>query len=280
MSPDGPDFAAASDGDGDRNMILGKGVYVTPSDSLAVLAANAHLAPGYANGLAGVARSMPTSMAVDRVAEKTWTLIAMKPQQGGSSSATFLTLAASPFAEKKAPEPARTMCGKKMVFGRVLLWLNILAERRVSVQEIMQDHWLTYGRNYYSRHDYEAVDSAKATQMMDDLAERLKELPDSPAGGLVIASADQFSYHDPVDGSISRNQGIRIVFQNGSRGVIRLSGTGTDNATIRVYLERYTPCDGDLSVETQTALQEVAEAINLISKLPSTCGRSKPDIMT
>ncbi len=279
MSPDGPDFAAASDGDGDRNMILGKGIYVTPSDSLAVLAANAHLAPGYVKGLAGVARSMPTSTAVDRVAERLG-LDCYETPTGWKFFGNLLDAGRITLCGEESAGTGSDHVREKDGLWAVLLWLNILAERRISVLDVMVDHWRTYGRNYYSRHDYEAIDSAKASQMIADLTDRLPKLPGSEAGSLVVATADQFYYTDPVDGSVTKNQGIHIVFQNGSRGVIRLSGTGTDNATVRVYLEQFVPKDGDLKVETQTALRDVSDAVALISKLQDTCGRTSPDIMT
>ncbi|WP_170336248.1 alpha-D-glucose phosphate-specific phosphoglucomutase [Ruegeria arenilitoris] len=279
MSPDGPDFAAASDGDGDRNMILGKGIYVTPSDSLAVLAANAHLAPGYVKGLAGVARSMPTSAAVDRVAERLG-LDCYETPTGWKFFGNLLDAGRITLCGEESAGTGSDHVREKDGLWAVLLWLNILAERRISVRDVMVDHWQTYGRNYYSRHDYEAVDSAKASQMIADLTDRLPKLPGSEVGRLVVATADQFYYKDPVDGSVAKNQGIRIVFENGSRGVIRLSGTGTDNATIRVYLEQFVPKDGDLKVETQTALRDVSDALALISKLQEKCGRASPDIMT
>ncbi|WP_170383418.1 alpha-D-glucose phosphate-specific phosphoglucomutase [Ruegeria atlantica] len=279
MSPDGPDFAAASDGDGDRNMILGKGIYVTPSDSLAVLAANAHLVPGYGKGLAGVARSMPTSAAVDRVAERLG-LDCYETPTGWKFFGNLLDAGRITLCGEESAGTGSDHVREKDGLWAVLLWLNILAERRISVREIMQDHWQTYGRNYYSRHDYEAVDSTKAEQMITDLANRLPQLPGSEAGNLVIATADQFFYEDPVDGSESKNQGIRIVFESGSRGVIRLSGTGTDNATIRLYLEQFTPSEGALHMETQTALVGVAEAMSLITRLHDICDRPAPDVVT
>lgn len=279
MSPDGPDFAAASDGDGDRNMILGKGIYVTPSDSLAVLAANAHLAPGYAKGLAGVARSMPTSAAVDRVAERLG-LDCYETPTGWKFFGNLLDAGLITLCGEESAGTGSDHVREKDGLWAVLLWLNILAERRVSVSEVMEDHWRTYGRNYYSRHDYEAVDIAKAEKMTADLTDRLPELPGHSTGNLVVATADQFSYEDPVDGSISINQGVRIIFENGSRGVIRLSGTGTDGATVRIYLEQFTPIGGDLRMDTQSALQEVTEAMARITKISEICGRQTPDIMT
>lgn len=279
MSPDGPDFAAASDGDGDRNMILGKGIYITPSDSLAVLAANAHLAPGYSAGLAGVARSMPTSAAVDRVASDLG-IDCFETPTGWKFFGNLLDAGRITLCGEESAGTGSDHVREKDGLWAVLLWLNILAKRQTSVREIMQDHWQTYGRNYYSRHDYEAVDSGKADQMMSDLTARLPKLPGSAAGNLIVAAADQFSYKDPVDGSVSKNQGVCVSFENGSRGVIRLSGTGTDNATIRVYLEQFTPQGGQMNLDTQTALREVAGAMAEISRLPETCGRTSPDIMT
>ncbi len=279
MSPDGPDFAAASDGDGDRNMILGKGIYVTPSDSLAVLAANARLVRGYAKGLSGVARSMPTSAAVDRVAEHLG-LDCYETPTGWKFFGNLLDAGRITLCGEESAGTGSDHVREKDGLWAVLLWLNILAERRLSVREIMEDHWQTYGRNYYSRHDYEAVDSTKAAQMIAELTERLPDLEGSAAGSLVIASADQFSYEDPVDGSVSRNQGVRIAFDNGSRGVIRLSGTGTDAATIRIYLEQYTPNSGPLHLETQTALKEVAQAMMLLTRLDEICDRQTPDVVT
>ncbi len=279
MSPDGPDFAAASDGDGDRNMILGKGLYVTPSDSLAVLAANAHLVPAYAKGLSGVARSMPTSTAVDRVASHLG-LNCYETPTGWKFFGNLLDAGRITLCGEESAGTGSDHVREKDGLWAVLLWLNILAKRRVSVRQIMEDHWQTYGRNYYSRHDYEAVDSAKADQMMSELIARLPTLPGSGMGELVVATADQFSYHDPVDGSVSHNQGIRIIFENGSRGVIRLSGTGTDNATIRVYLESFTPKDGDLGADPQSALSDVANAVATITSLQEICGRTSPDVIT
>ncbi|WP_323765515.1 alpha-D-glucose phosphate-specific phosphoglucomutase [Marinovum sp.] len=279
MSADGPDFAAASDGDGDRNMILGKGLYVTPSDSLAVLAANAHLAPGYDKGLAGVARSMPTSQAADRVAEKLG-IECFETPTGWKFFGNLLDAGRATLCGEESAGTGSDHVREKDGLWAVLLWLNILAVRKVSVKEILMDHWQTYGRNYYSRHDYEAVDSDKANTLMADLEAKLADLPGTEVHGLTVSEADQFAYHDPVDGSVSRNQGIRILFEGGSRGVLRLSGTGTEGATLRVYLERYMPADGDLEIETQAALKDVAAAIGEISGLHARTGRDAPDVMT
>ncbi|WP_417205573.1 alpha-D-glucose phosphate-specific phosphoglucomutase [Antarctobacter sp.] len=281
MSEDGPDFAAASDGDGDRNMILGKGVYVTPSDSLAVLAANAHLAPGYKRGLAGVARSMPTSRAADRVAEKLG-IASFETPTGWKFFGNLLDAGKATLCGEESAGTGSDHVREKDGLWAVILWLNILAERKISVKAILKDHWQTYGRDYYSRHDYEAVDTAAAEAMMADMNARLGDLPGTEVGNppKTIAAADQFSYTDPVDGSVSNNQGLRLLFADDSRAVMRLSGTGTEGATVRVYLERYEPADGDLEGETQAALVDLAKAVNALTGLSERTGRDAPDVMT
>lgn len=279
MSDDGPDFAAASDGDGDRNMILGRGIYVTPSDSLAVLAANAHLAPGYERGIAGVARSMPTSGACDRVAEALGVECFETPT-GWKFFGNLLDAGRVTLCGEESAGTGSDHVREKDGLWAVLLWLNILAVRKMSVKEVLQDHWQTYGRNYYSRHDYEAVDSAAANGLMADLTAKLDDLAGQNFGMCTVASADSFSYHDPVDGSVSHNQGLRINFEGGGRAVLRLSGTGTEGATLRVYLERYEDPDGDLTIETQTALRNIAEATAMICDLQERTGRTAPDVMT
>jgi phosphoglucomutase len=246
MSPQAPDFGAASDGDGDRNLIIGRGQFITPSDSLAMLAANAHLAPGYAKGLAGVARSMPTSAASDRVAAK-------------MGIGHFETPTGWKFFGNLLDAGLATLCGEES-FGTgsnhirekdglwaVLLWLNILAVRKISVADLAHEHWRTYGRNYYTRHDFDEIDLAAANDLMNALRARFGELPGQKFGALTVEGADDFAYHDPVDGSDTKAQGIRIMFHGGSRIVYRLSGTGTVGATLRVYIERYEPPEGDLA---------------------------------
>ena len=279
MSDDGPDFAAASDGDGDRNMILGRGVYVTPSDSLAVLAANAHLAPGYARGIAGVARSMPTSAACDRVAEA-FGVECFETPTGWKFFGNLLDAGRVTLCGEESAGTGSDHVREKDGLWAVLLWLNILAVRKLSVKDILQDHWQTYGRNYYSRHDYEAVDSAAAHALMADLTAKLGDLAGQSFGACAVTSADSFTYHDPVDGSVSHNQGLRINFDGGGRAVLRLSGTGTEGATLRVYLERYEAPGGDLNIETQAALHDIAVATAQISGLTERTGRSSPDVMT
>ncbi|MFW2588551.1 alpha-D-glucose phosphate-specific phosphoglucomutase [Sagittula sp. SSi028] len=272
MSDNGPDFAAASDGDGDRNMILGKGVYVTPSDSLAVLAANAHLAPGYSRGLAGVARSMPTSRAADRVAEKLG-INAFETPTGWKFFGNLLDAGRATICGEESAGTGSDHVREKDGLWAVLLWLNILAARRMSVADIMRDHWQTYGRDYYSRHDYEAVDKTVAETIMADLA-AITALPDG------IEKIDSFAYTDPVDNSRSENQGMRVFFTSGARAVMRLSGTGTEGATIRLYLEQYEPADGQLDREPQQALAPLIAAIDDLTDLKTRTGRAGPDVIT
>jgi len=279
MSPEGPDFAAASDGDGDRNMILGKGVYVTPSDSLALLAANAHLAPGYTRGLAGIARSMPTSAAADRVAE-TLGLECFETPTGWKFFANLLDAGRVTLCGEESAGTGGDHVREKDGLWAVLLWLNILAVRKISVADILQDHWQRFGRNYYSRHDYESVDKDKADTLISALVAALPGLAGQRFAGVTVRSADQFSYHDPVDGSVSQNQGIRLNFDGGGRAVLRLSGTGTVGATLRVYLERYESASGDLGIETQAALADIAAATRAITGLTERIGRTEPDVMT
>ncbi|MDO6728084.1 alpha-D-glucose phosphate-specific phosphoglucomutase [Cognatishimia sp. 1_MG-2023] len=275
---DAPDFGAASDGDGDRNMVVGKQLYVTPSDSLAVLAANAHLAPGYARGLAGVARSMPTSAASDRVAAKL-DIGSFETPTGWKFFGTLLDAGKATICGEESAGTGSDHVREKDGLWAVLLWLNVLAERGQGVSEIMADHWKTFGRDYYSRHDYEALPVDVANDIMDDLREQLDVLRGQNVGEMAVLAADEFSYVDPVDGSESHKQGIRIFFEGGSRAVFRLSGTGTEGATLRVYLQSYVDGAGDLFVETQAALEDVRYAAAEISGLART-GRDAPDVMT
>jgi phosphoglucomutase len=279
MSPDGPDFGAASDGDGDRNLIIGKGIFITPSDSLAMLAANAHLAPGYKAGLKGIARSMPTSGAADRVAEKLKIGMYETPT-GWKFFGNLLDADMATICGEESAGTGSNHVREKDGLWAVLLWLNILAVRRISVQEIAREHWATYGRNYYSRHDYEGVDTAAANTLMDDLRARLSKLPASSVQGLTIQTADDFAYHDPVDKSVSKNQGIRVLFAGGSRVVFRLSGTGTSGATIRVYVERYEPDPKRHDLETQSALADLIRAAEDLAGIKAHTGRDKPSVIT
>lgn len=279
MGGDAPDFGAASDGDGDRNMIVGRGAYITPSDSLAVLAANATLAPGYARGLAGVARSMPTSRAADLVAEKAG-IGSYETPTGWKFFGNLLDAGKATLCGEESAGTGSDHVREKDGLWAVLLWLNILAARQQSVAEIMEGHWAEYGRNYYSRHDYEAVPSDDANALVDRLRGLLPGLPGQSFAGLTVESADDFAYLDPVDGSTSKSQGIRIAFSDGSRIVMRLSGTGTEGATLRVYLERYQPADGALNLPVEEALAPVVQAAEEIARIRQYTGRDKPDVTT
>jgi phosphoglucomutase len=279
LSSEAPDFGAASDGDGDRNMILGRGVYVTPSDSLAVLAANAHLAPGYAGGLKGVARSMPTSRAVDRVAEQLGVACYETPT-GWKFFGNLLDAGRATLCGEESAGTGSDHVREKDGLWAVLLWLNILAKSEKSVAELMSDHWRTYGRNYYSRHDYEAVDAGRAAEMMDALRTRLADLSGTVVEGMTVEAADDFAYVDPVDASRTEGQGVRVSFSGGARVVYRLSGTGTVGATLRVYLERYEADPDRLDLPVDAALAPVIAAAQEIAGIRAFTGREAPDVRT
>jgi phosphoglucomutase len=279
MSDASPDIGAASDGDGDRNMIVGRGAYVTPSDSLAILAANAHLAPAYSDGLAGIARSMPTSAASDRVAAKLG-IGSYETPTGWKFFGNLLDAGKVTICGEESAGTGSSHVREKDGLWAVLLWLNILAVRKQSVADIVADHWNTFGRDYYSRYDFEAVEIEKANKMMQDLRGQFGALVGQSHAGLTVTSADEFSYLDPVDGSISKNQGVRIAFGGGGRAVFRLSGTGTQGATVRLYLEQYSGQGGDVGLDTQTALQNVRDAAFTISAMEATIGRIVPDVIT
>jgi phosphoglucomutase len=279
MSDEAPDFGAASDGDGDRNMVVGRGIYVTPSDSLAVLAANAHLAPGYKAGLAGVARSMPTSAASDRVAAKLG-IECFETPTGWKFFGNLLDAGKATICGEESAGTGSNHVREKDGLWAVLLWLNILAERDQSVEEIMSEHWRTYGRDYYSRHDYEAVPADAASALIDGLRDCLSDFPGHSFQGLKVSEANEFSYHDPVDGTVSNNQGLRIIFEGGGRAVLRLSGTGTEGATLRIYLEQYAPQEADHSLNAQEALNGVRKAIAELCQLEAILGRVAPDVTT
>ncbi|WPZ33957.1 alpha-D-glucose phosphate-specific phosphoglucomutase [Thalassobaculum sp. OXR-137] len=279
FSADAPDFGAASDGDGDRNMIVGRNTYVTPSDSLAVLAANAHLAPGYAGGIAGVARSMPTSRAADRVAEKLG-VEAFATPTGWKFFGTLLDAGRVTICGEESAGTGSNHVREKDGLWAVLLWLNVLAAKKMSVADAMAEHWATYGRDYYSRHDYEEVDKAAAETLMDDLRDVLAGLPGKTVEGLTVTEADDFAYTDPVDGSTASKQGIRIVFGDAARAVLRLSGTGTVGATLRVYLERYEPDPAKQGDDPQQALAQVIAAVEALAGIAERLGRAEPDVRT
>jgi phosphoglucomutase len=279
MSEDGPDFGAASDGDGDRNLIIGKNRFVTPSDSLAILAANAPHAPGYAAGIAGIARSMPTSAAADRVAEKLGIEMHETPT-GWKFFGNLLDAGRVTICGEESAGTGSSHVREKDGLWAVLLWLNVIAARGQSVDIIVQDHWATYGRNYYTRHDYEEVDAAAANQLMDELRARLPGLVGQTLEGRTVSYADDFTYHDPVDGSTSSMQGVRIGFADGSRIVLRLSGTGTVGATLRIYLERYEPPHGQHDLDTQSALAPLIAIADSVAGIKSRTGRDAPSVIT
>ena len=274
-----PDFGAASDGDGDRNMILGKHFFVTPSDSLAIIAANAKLIPAYKQGLAGVARSMPTSGAVDRVAKKL-------------NIPCYETPTGWKFFGNLMDADKVTLCGEES-FGTgsnhvrekdglwaVLCWLNIIAAKKQSVAQIVMAHWAEYGRNVYSRHDYEAIPTEAANGVMAHLHAQFESLPNQVFGKYVVKTCDDFSYTDPIDGSLSLGQGIRILFTDGSRIVFRLSGTGTEGATLRIYLEAFEPNVANHHLDAQVALSEMIQIALEVSELKQRTGRDKPTVIT
>ena len=279
MAPDAPDLGAASDGDGDRNLIIGRGIFISPSDSLAMLAANAHLAPAYSKGIVGVARSMPTSGAVDRVAAKLGVPCFETPTGwkffGNLLDAGRITLC----GEESAGTGSDHVREKDGVWA-VLLWLSILAARGQSVQQIAQEHWAAYGRNYYTRHDHEDLDTPTAQALMKALGDKLPGLVGQTLAGRRVATADDFSYTDPVDGSVSKNQGLRIVFDDGARIVYRLSGTGTTGSTLRVYIERYQAGPDGLEQETQAALADLIGLADSLAELRQRTGRTQPSVIT
>lgn len=274
-----PDFGAASDGDGDRNMILGKNFFVTPSDSLAILAANAKLVPGYSSGLAGIARSMPTSAAADRVAEKMG-LDCYETPTGWKFFGNLLDAEKATLCGEESFGTGSNHVREKDGLWAVLFWLNILAARQESVEHIVKEHWKTYGRNYYSRHDYEGIESDKANTLMENLHSLLPSLPGKQYGQYDVKYADDFSYTDPIDGSISRKQGIRIGFSNGSRIVFRLSGTGTQGATLRLYVESYEPDANKQDQDTQITLSPLISLADEIAQIKNITGREKPTVIT
>ncbi|QSA95807.1 alpha-D-glucose phosphate-specific phosphoglucomutase [Methylococcus sp. EFPC2] len=274
-----PTLGAASDGDGDRNMVMGSRFFVTPSDSLAVLAANAHLLPGYKAGLRGVARSMPTSQAVDRVAR-------------AMGIDVYETPTGWKFFGNLLDDKRITLCGEES-FGTgsdhvrekdglwaVLFWLNLIAIKKQSVSEIVRDHWRRFGRDYYSRHDYEGIETARADGLIENLRSQLAELPGKTFGDYTVSYADDFRYVDPVDGSVSEKQGIRIGFENGSRIVFRLSGTGTEGATLRIYVERYERDPERHGQDTQEALADLIALARNLSQVHERSGLDKPTVIT
>lgn len=278
-SATGPDFGAASDGDGDRNMILGRKFFVTPSDSLAVLAANATLVPGYRMGLSGVARSMPTSAAVDKVAEKMG-IECYETPTGWKFFGNLLDARKITLCGEESFGTGSDHVREKDGLWAVLFWLNLLAVRRQPVSQIVREHWAQFGRNYYSRHDYEEVDAQAAAGLMQHLRDSFGALQGKTFGTLKVTRCDDFSYTDPVDQSVTTGQGVRILFENGTRIVFRLSGTGTVGATLRVYLETYEPDPAKHDLDTQAALAPLIQLAEELGQIRSRTGREQPTVIT
>jgi len=274
-----PDFGAAFDGDGDRNMILGRNFFVTPSDSLAVLAANATLVPAYRAGLAGIARSMPTSQAADRVAAHLG-IDCYETPTGWKYFGNLLDAGKITLCGEESFGTGSNHLREKDGLWAALFWLNILAVRQQSVAAIVQEHWQIFGRNYYSRHDYENLESDRAHALIQNLHNLMSTLRGKQFRTHQVSDCDDFSYTDPVDGSVSAQQGIRLGFTNGSRIVFRLSGTGTEGATLRVYLERYEPNTGNSTLNPQTALKDLIDIAEEVAQIHTFTNRSTPTVIT
>jgi phosphoglucomutase len=272
-------FGAACDGDGDRNMILGQRCFVNPSDSLAVLTANATLVPGYADGLAGVARSMPTSAAADVVARELG-IPCFETPTGWKFFGNLLDAGRITLCGEESFGTGSNHIREKDGLWAVLFWLNILAKRREPVARIMAEHWSRFGRHYYSRHDYEAIASEAAHGLYGRVKDRQPSLVGQGFAGRTIATADDFAYTDPVDGSLTSGQGLRLLLNDGSRVVLRLSGTGTQGATLRVYLESYVPPSGNLSQDPQAALGDLITAIDGLAEIKMRTGMERPTVIT
>ncbi len=279
FSPSSPDFGAASDGDGDRNMVLGNNFFVTPSDSLAILAANAKLVPGYKDGIAGIARSMPTSQAPDRVAAKLG-IPCYETPTGWKFFGNLLDAGKVTLCGEESFGTGSNHVREKDGLWAVLFWMNILAVRQHSVEQIVREHWQEYGRNYYSRHDYEGVDSDRANTLITNLRNALPTLAGQQLGRYQVEYADDFSYTDPIDGSISTKQGVRIGFTDGSRIVFRLSGTGTQGATLRLYLESYEADVAKQGYDPQEALGELIAIADNLAQIKSLTGMEQPTVIT
>ena len=276
--PNAADFAAAADGDGDRSMQLGRAFYVTPSDNIALLTANAHLAPGYSRGLAGVARSMVTGEAVDHVAAKLQ-IPCYETPTGWKFFGNLLDAGKITLCGEESFGAGSDHIREKDALWTVLFWLNILACRKESVADIVRAHWREYGRNFYMRHDYEAIDKPVAQALIENLRRLVKTLPGSEFGSRRVKFSDDFSYTDPIDNSIAANQGIRIIFEDGSRILYRLSGTGTVGTTVRVYFERYEPDPAKHDQDVREVLKELVDIADRIGEIGRRTERTGPDVI-
>jgi phosphoglucomutase len=279
FSENAPVFGAASDGDGDRNLILGNNFYVTPSDSLAIMAANAPLIPGYQQELSGVARSMPTSQAVDRVAQYL-KIPCYETPTGWKFFGNLLDAKKITLCGEESFGSSSSHVREKDGLWAVLFWLNLIARKNKSVKEIVYEHWHKFGRDIYSRHDYEALELPLANTVYDQLRDKLNTLPGQKTNGYVVRDADEFTYLDPIDGSHSKNQGLRIRFEDGSRIVYRLSGTGTVGATLRIYIERFTQDPSQFDTDQQTALAPLIAIAEQFCNIKKKTGLTKPDVIT
>ena len=279
VNTQGLDFGAASDGDGDRNMVLGRNFYINPCDSLALLAAQSSHIPAYAEGLAGVARSMPTSRALDRVAAKL-KLDCYETPTGWKFFGNLMDDARITFCGEESFGTGSSHVREKDGLWAVLCWLNILAASGQTAADLMRAHWAEYGRDYFTRHDYEGVDADAAAEMLTELRAKLETLAGKSFAGIEVAQADEFSYTDPVDASVSKGQGLRILFINGGRVVLRLSGTGTSGATLRVYYDQFEPASGKLEQNPQEALQPLIRAADALVGITAKTGRNAPDVIT
>ncbi|WP_022949404.1 alpha-D-glucose phosphate-specific phosphoglucomutase [Methylohalobius crimeensis] len=277
--PDAPTLGAASDGDGDRNMILGQKFFVTPSDSLAVLAANAHRIPGYRNGLRGVARSMPTSRAVDQVAEA-FGIPCYETPTGWKFFGNLLDAGKITLCGEESFGTGSDHVREKDGLWAVLFWLNIIVASEQPVATLVRDHWRRFGRHYYSRHDYEALDSTVAQGIMNHLRGQLDSLVGRKLGIYTVRQADDFSYSDPVDHSVTTGQGLRILLEPEARLVYRLSGTGTEGATLRVYIERFESDPTRQDSDPQEGLADLIELAEDLSEVKARSGRSEPSVIT
>jgi len=279
MAADAPDIGAASDGDGDRNLIIGRGQFVTPSDSLAIIAAQATKIKGYKTGIFGIARSMPTSKAADQVAEKL-NLNLYETPTGWKFFGNLLDADKVTFCGEESFGTGSNHIREKDGLWAILFWLNLLAVTGKSVKEITEDHWRQFGRNYYTRHDYEEVDAKLAHALMQDLHDKLDNLKGKEVAGLIINHADNFFYKDPIDDSLSLNQGLRIFFEGGGRLVYRLAGTGTSGATVRVYIEKLENDPEKLFGDTQLVLTPLIIAADQLVNLKHRLARSEPSVIT
>jgi len=279
FSADGPDFGAASDGDGDRHIVLGRNLYVSPSDSLAIIAANAHLVPGYSAGIKGIARSMPTSRAADLVADKLG-IRCFETPTGWKFFGNLLDDGQITLCGEESAGASSDHIREKDGLWAILMWLNIVAARGQSVADIVKEHWQDFGRNYYSRHDYEEISAEKAESVMQKLRDQLDDLPGKTFGEETVSEAASFTYHDPVDATVSENQGLMVKFESGSRFVFRLSGTGTVGATLRLYLEKYEPGNGELDGDLQEILAPMAKIASEITDLHALTDRSAPSTIS